>query len=260
MQYLPFAKKLARQAGQLIKTNFTLGMTKTWKEDNTPLTVTDTTINQLIIDAVKRHYPDHDVMAEEGSSLTNRGDYVWVCDPLDGTIPFSHGIPTAVFSLALTWRGQAIFGVVYDPFCDRFYFAEKDKGAFLNEKPIRVNAVPMDKSLIGITHWDIAPYNVVPLIEPLQQQKAMTIALDSTIYMGMLVACGELTAVVFPGSKAHDGAAVKIIVEESGGIVTDLFGNEQSYSGPIKGYIASNRVIYSQILATIKKYKKQIFL
>ena len=104
--YSIFALQLAKQAGQLIKENFKLGMKKEWKQDNSPVTETDHRINQMVLDAVAENFPEHSVNAEEGSAPVEGSTTSWICDPIDGTIPFSHGVPTCVFSLALTHHGE----------------------------------------------------------------------------------------------------------------------------------------------------------
>lgn len=124
MNHLDFAINLAKQAGPIIKNNFVLGMKKEIKQDKTPLTVTDLAINDLVNKAVAKMFPDHGLISEEGGFYSGQ-DYTWVCDPVDGTIPFSHGVPICMFMLGLMYKGQSILGVVYDPFMDKMYYAEK---------------------------------------------------------------------------------------------------------------------------------------
>jgi len=90
---------LARQAGEVMRKDFSLGMKKEWKKDKTPVTVTDTFVNRMVINAIGKEYPEHSILGEEENSLKD-SEYVWVCDPIDGTIPFSHGFPIFAFSLS----------------------------------------------------------------------------------------------------------------------------------------------------------------
>lgn len=259
MAELQFAINLAKEAGKIIKDNFVLGMEKEWKEDNTPVTITDHKINQLVIDEVKKYWPSYSILAEEKSQLDGDGEFVWVCDPVDGTIPFSHGIPTCVFSLALVKNGEPILGVVFDPFMDRMYFAEKGKGAYLNDKRIYVskNAI-IRNSVLGIPNWRDATYNLYELVKDLGiNHRGLIINLASIIYMSVMVASGEFIAAVFPGDKAHDAAAVKIIVEEAGGKVTDIFGNGQRYDQDTNGFLATNGIVHNELLEIIKNTVKK---
>ncbi len=247
MTYKKFAIDIAKQAGKTIRANFKQGMKKDWKGNGTPVTITDTKINSLVIRAVNKYFPEHDVLGEEESSLKNHSKFLWVCDPVDGTIPFSHGIPTCVFSLALVVDGKPIVGVVYDPFIDRMLYGEKNKGAFLNGKRIHVNQQSMDKAVVDWGHQA----SVALLAK--RFPTAFILNIYSVIYSGMLVASGELVASLYSWSHAHDGASLKIIIEEAGGMVTDLQGKEQRYDGRINGFLASNGVVHKDLLKIIKK-------
>src|SRR3989338_9591130 len=120
---LDFAAGLAREAGEIMRQNFALGMKKEWKEDDSPITVTDIRINSLVLEAIQKKYPAHSFVGEEGSRIIE-SEYVWVCGPVDGTVPFSHGYPIFMFSLALVKNGMPIAGVLYDPILKRMFYAE----------------------------------------------------------------------------------------------------------------------------------------
>jgi fructose-1,6-bisphosphatase/inositol monophosphatase family enzyme len=249
MKEKELALTLAKQAGKIIKDNFSLGMKKEWKEDNTPLTITDTEINKLVIKLVKQNFKNHSIIGEEESDYREEHEYCWVCDPVDGTIPFSHGVPTCVFSLALVHKGKPILGVVYDPFMDRMFFAEKGKGATLNGKKIKVSSESdIKKKVIGICTWSQSKYPLFRTRKELDKRYVHVMNVSSITYMGALVANGEFIATIFSGDKPHDTAALKIIVEEAGGKVTDLFGNEQRYDREIKGHIISNSLVHQELV------------
>lgn len=251
--FLAFATELARDAGAMIRNNFTLGMKKEWKANDTPITATDLAVNQLVIDRVRQAYPDHGVLAEEGNGGITGSRMVWVCDPVDGTIPFSHGIPCCVFSLALVQDGTSILGVIYDPFLDRLYTAEKKHGAAINGKPLHVSTrTSLHNVAVGLGFWYRQPWQFFQLAQALDAKGALLLNVGSIAYMGSLVASGELGATIFQGQEPHDTAALKVIVEEAGGKVTDLFGAEQRYDGPIKGHIVSNGRLHAELVALVK--------
>lgn len=256
--YKEFALEIARRAGDVIKSNFTLGMKKQWKEDNTPVTETDIVINEFVVSSIKEKFPDHSVLSEEGSAMTKDSEFVWVCDPVDGTIPFSHGIPTSVFSLALVRDGNPILGVIYDPFMDRLFTAEKGNGAYLNGAKIAVSrAKTFQNSVMNLGWWPNAQFNLAPLYRTLKQKGAKLIDLGSTIYMGALLASGEFVANISAGREAHDSATIKILVEEGGGRVTDLFGNEQRYDQKTRGHLATNGLLHDELLRLIQSIVKE---
>lgn len=252
-----FALGLARQAGEIIKKNFMLGMKKEWKEDDSPVTHTDLAVNQLVIDAVRKEFPEHSVLAEEGGDFSGKGERTWVCDPVDGTIPFSHGIPTCVFSLALTEGGKSTLGVIYDPFMDRMFVAKKGDGAFLNGQKIFVSrADTLKNSLFGLSSRKGGQFDLFGLKEALEDEHARVIDICSITYMGVLVASGEFAGTIFRGRKPHDTAALKVIVEEAGGKVTDLSGNEQRYDRDINGHVISNGILHEKMLSLVREIIK----
>lgn len=256
-----FALDLAHRAGAIIKKNFMLGMKKEWKIDelhDSPVTKTDVAINRLVVDGVKKEFPSHSILGEEESELSGTGEYVWVCDPIDGTKAFSHAIPTCVFSLALTRRGKSITGVIYDPFMDRMFFAQHGKGATMNGQKISVSSRDTIKnSLFGVcSGWKDAPCDFSPVSAALKRENAEVIDVGSITYMGALVAAGEFGGTMFQGTKPYDTAALKVIVEEAGGKVTDLFGNDQRYDRDIKGHIISNGILHGVLLDMIRSARK----
>lgn len=133
----------------------------------------------------------------------------------------------------------------------------KGKGSFKNDKRIFVNDILLKdmKSLSNFDMWPHAPYNIYKIIEELGEQTYF-VSLGSVIRGCMCVASGEFNFAIFPGTihKNCDIAAVKVIVEEAGGKVTDLFGNDQRYDTNINGAIVSNGFVHKQVIETTKKY------
>lgn len=250
IDYRSIACDLARQAGTIMLDNLKLGMTKDWKEDNTPLTASDTAINDLVIKTISEHFPEHAVLGEEGShNLETSSEFVWVLDPIDGTIPFSHGVPIFAFSLALTMHGIPILGVIYDPVMDRLVVGEKGKGATLNGKPIHTSsAATINQTLIEVQSWRGYSRNLNSIKNTIIEQGGQATTICSVIYAGMLVAIGEYGGVLFSGTKPWDAASVAIIVEEAGGHVTDLDGEDQRYDQPMNGVVISNGKLHHTLL------------
>lgn len=245
---LDFASRMAREAGTIMRENFTFGMKKEWKDDNSPLTATDLTVNQLVMDAVGKEFPKHAFIGEEGGR-PKESEYSWVCDPVDGTIPFSHGYPTFMFSLALTKNGESLVGAIYDPILDRLITGTKGGGAFLNGSPIHVSD---EKTLSSKSFIECDSLASPAIAHALNQRKIYTPTLYTCVYAGMLIAVGEFTAQVYAHDKPWDAAAVKVIVEEAGGKMTDLAGNEQRYDQTINGYVASNGHVHDELIALIQ--------
>jgi len=256
-KYLEFAKKLALEAGEIMRKYF-LATETTWKGDNTPLTQADTEINRLVIERINTAYPGHSILGEEESDM-KEGVFVWVCDPVDGTMPYSHGLPISTFSLALCEDGVPQVGVVYDPFMKRLFWANVGSGAFCNDERLYVNDTTMQSALIDISAFPstnpVSSANSMIMTDAYSAGARVT-SLWSCILPSCMVAQGLYEAVVLNIPSPHDPAAIKVIVEEAGGRVTDLFGNNQRYDQPTRGFIASNGVIHDELVQLVKGASK----
>lgn len=253
--YLEFAKKLAYEAGEIMRKYFLATKTE-WKSDNTPLTQADTEINRLVIERIAAEYPEHSVLGEEESDMKG-GALVWVCDPVDGTMPYSHGLPISTFSLALCEDGVPQVGVVYDPFMDRLWWATTGGGAFCNGDEIHVSNDGLANSLSALSAFPAPGIEVVDcgqrVQEKLESASGNTVELWSAILPACLVADGNLVASLLNITAPQDPAAIKVIVEEAGGKVTDLFGNDQRYDRPTRGFIASNGVVHDDLVRIVRE-------
>ncbi|MDD3998986.1 MAG: inositol monophosphatase [Candidatus Shapirobacteria bacterium] len=255
-QYLVFAKSLAKEAEEIALKYFSFEVENTWKEDNTPLTKADTEINDLVINRVNETYPSHSIRGEEKSDRKEGSQYIWVCDPIDGTMPFSCGLPIFTFSLALIDQsnGQPVLGVVNDPIMKNMYWATKNGGAYRNGNKI---SVAQNTTLLN-TYLNIdgsgrdLNFSNLPLLKSLSENKCKVMKLLSVIYGGVQVANGKFVGTVFYGPYPHDVATLKIIIEEAGGRVTDLNGEERRYDEEGLGFIASNGILHNEILECVK--------
>ena len=258
-EYLEFAKQLALDAGDIMRRYFGQSPDHHYKEDETIVTVADEEINRLVIERVNQRYPEHGVNGEEESHVTE-SQYVWVCDPIDGTNPFAMELPVSVFSLALVVDGKPEIGVIYAPFSEKLYSAVLGGRAFCNDKQIAVTGDRFGiKSRMNVD-WGVgADYDVMPIVHKLAYDKrAYVLCPGSTTHAAALVASGEFVASIFPGTKGKnvDIAAAKVIVEEAGGKVTDFFGNEQRYDQDINGAILSNGIVHQTIVDYLKELRR----
>ncbi|MDB5168916.1 MAG: Inositol-phosphate phosphatase [Candidatus Saccharibacteria bacterium] len=258
---LAFAKELAMEAGRVMRQYFlSEDLATEWKSDNTPLTIADTTINDMVIERVKAAYPNYAVIGEESSHDAN-GEYVWVVDPIDGTMPFSIGIPVSMFSLALvsTSDGQPVVGVAYDPQLDRLYAAQRSGGATLNELPITTSKqTGLENTYLSVMGSVLVPdkgfaYKSGHCADLARQAGAKPLNLYSQVYCATKVASGEFVGSIFGYGSPWDSAAVALIVEEAGGIVTDMEGKPRRYDQWGAGCIlASSPQIHTQLLELVQ--------
>jgi fructose-1,6-bisphosphatase/inositol monophosphatase family enzyme len=238
---LSFAKGVAHEAGGLILQYFDSSEKDVQiKADESPVTIADKLINQLVIDRVATSFPEHGVLAEEGSQNQDRKQ-LWVCDPIDGTKGFIQRIPTSLFSLAYVVDGRPEVAVVADPFQNKIFSAVRGKGAWVNDQPIKVTTYSELKGAtvaIGVSYHELKIR--MAFFDKLLDRGVNQLMVPGNVFRSSLVATGNIEAHIFPGKSAHDVAAAKLIIEEAGGKVTDLYGKEQRYDGRIYGAIITN--------------------
>jgi len=258
-EYLEFAKKLAKEAEDVALKYFSFETETTWKGDNTPLTKADTEINDLVIRRINETYPEHSIYGEEKSKIKENSRYIWVCDPIDGTIAFSCGLPIFVFSIALVDQasGLPLLGLINEPVMKNIYWAYKGSGAYRNGKKIFVsNNATFENTytLTGASGKDIG-FSNLSFHELLDEKKSRVLKFPSFIYGAIQIANGKFAGAAFYGKAGHDIATLKIITEEAGGKVTDLNGTERRYDKDGNGCLISNGVLHKELLDIVQTGK-----
>lgn len=251
---LNFAVELAREAGKITNRYFQAkDMGQTWKEDDSPVTIADTSINKLVIQKIKDRYPEHGVIGEE-ESYEEKRDWVWVVDPIDGTSPFILGIPMSTFCLALVHNGEVLLSVVYDPFQDRMITAQKGKGTYNGDIKLSVsNSSTFNKQYVLAFRSLTKPNHsgINQMFDTIQKEGAKIYMFASFSYAGLLVAEGHMTMACMVYGSPWDAAAISLIVQEAGGTVTDLHGKPRKYYEWGDGLLISNGQVHQRTLDLI---------
>jgi fructose-1,6-bisphosphatase/inositol monophosphatase family enzyme len=245
-EYLQIAQDMALEAGAIMLQHFGMGVEFELKDDHTPLTKADSEIQVMVTERLTAAYPQHSLYGEEGRVI-NDSEFVWVFDPIDGTAAFMRGIPTNVFAIALVLDGMPILGVVYDPYMKRLYHAVRGEGAFLNGLPLKVS----DRTELAGSYIDVDGYKGfanASFVERAVQEHVRILSYSSTLYAHMLVASGQLEGVFFPLKNPWDCAAAKVIVEEAGGVTSDIQGAQQRYDTETNGFISACTPAYHKKL------------
>jgi len=193
------------------------------------VTEVDKACEEEIVREIKRFYPDHSFLGEEGG-LQGDGDTVWVIDPLDGTSNYMHGIPHFAISIAQQVKGRTEHAVVYDPMRDEMYTASRGSGAFMNQKRLRVSSRSSLENAILATAFPFRQRDQLQAYARVFQavlskiedfRRAGTASLDLA-----WVAAGRLDGFFELGLKPWDVAAGAMIVREAGGVVMDWEGQD----------------------------------
>jgi len=230
---LNIAVRAARRAGSIINRAAldSGGLRVTSKRAKDFVTQVDHAAEEAIIDIVRKAYPEHGFLAEESGAAKVDAEVVWIIDPLDGTTNFIHGFPQYCVSIGVQSRGAMAHAVVYDPGRNELFTASKGRGAFLNDRRIRVTALARFADALVGTGF---PFKEVTRLELYTRQlqtmmktcagvrRAGAAALDLAY-----VACGRLDAFWELGLSPWDMAAGALLVREAGGLVGDLAGEER---------------------------------
>jgi myo-inositol-1(or 4)-monophosphatase len=255
---LTIAVKAARKAGNIIvRASEDISQLKIKnKTFNDFVSEIDLASEEAIISTLKATYPDHAFLGEESGLSDAKSDYVWIIDPLDGTTNFLHNFPQYCISIALMHKGEIEQGLVYDPNRNDLFTATKGRGAFLNDRRIRVSGkAKLRESLIG-TGFPFRDYDHLPAyLKMFEEMIRSTSGLrrpGSAALDLAYVAAGWFDGFWEIGLSKWDIAAGGLLVKEAGGIVAD-FKESQDWidSGNI---IASNAKIYDEFFGIIQKH------
>lgn len=241
------AQEIALKAGEIMLKYFDSDQQVVKKSDNSPVTIADTEINELVIKELMREFPQDGIIGEE-RSISKFGDgRIWFCDPIDGTAGYIWGTPTAMFSLALVIDGEPVMGVAYDPFLKRMYCGIKGQGSFCNDVKLSVSDKDLQTGILSVT-GSVALALDLPYLRVLKDRGSKMATFSGAVYKACLVAKGKFTGYIEHGVNPHDMAAVQVIVEEAGGKITSLKGEKLDYRTPFKGAITSNGLIHEELV------------
>ncbi len=243
--FTPIAAEIARAAGHVLMRHF--GHVRVeYKGGMDLITAADRASEALIVERLRAAFPQHDLIAEEGSQHNSGSPYRWYVDPLDGTTNYAHSVPVFAVSLGLEREGRRIAGVVYNPAQEELFAAELGCGASLNGRPIRVSTVEkLEESLLA-TGFPTQNQSQNPNI---WLYYAATLKTHGVRRLGSAAldlcyaACGRFEGFWEFGLKPWDMAAGACILECAGGCVSALEGGPFSLTGPT--ILATNGKIHA---------------
>ncbi|MFA5420652.1 MAG: inositol monophosphatase family protein [Patescibacteria group bacterium] len=216
------------------------------------VTKADLLSEKIIIREIKKNFPEHKILSEESGDNNKKSDYLWIIDPIDGTTNFSMKNPIWAISLGLAYKNEIVLGIVYAPILNELYIAEKNKGAFLNNKKIRVSKISSGKVLNTFCHGSDTK-SIKRAIKYYNKQKLANFdcrQMGSASVELAFVAGGRVESITIPGAHPWDVAAGILLVREAGGKVTDF--SEKKWSLKSHDMIASNSLVHKQIIDTVK--------
>lgn len=265
--YTAVAINCAAKAGEWIQSRLgTVKQLSTKTSAQDLVTEVDKGAEQMIRKLILTHFPDHAILGEEGvepgpdafaKALEAVKDepYLWIIDPIDGTTNYVHGFPFYSVSIALAYKGEVIVGVVYDPSRDELFIAEKGKGAYVHGNPTLVSKETSLADSLLATGFPMnmsmnIPNNMAGIQAVLPKVRNLRAGGSAALHMAY-VAAGRLSGYWEQGLSTWDVAAGALLVQESGGKVTDTLG--RPYDLSVRNLAATNGAIHTSLLDTLSE-------
>ncbi|NNV05212.1 inositol monophosphatase family protein [Geobacillus sp. C56-T2] len=247
------AQQWIREAGERIRASFAEKLTiETKANANDLVTNVDRDIEQFFAAQIRRRFPDHHLLGEEGfgDPLEALDGIVWIIDPIDGTMNFVHQQRHFAVSIGVFADGIGQLGYVYDVVVDELYWARKGQGVWLNGEPLsRLRPVPIAESVIAVNAtWLMENRRLDhrPLVR-LAKEARGTRSYGSAALELAYVAAGRLDAYLSPRLSPWDFAGGMVLIEEAGGVVTNLNGEPLDLLGP-NSVLAAKPGVHEEIL------------
>jgi len=255
---LEFITELASTAGNILQSFIGQDLDVRHKSRTDLVTRADHASEKHLITSIRKAFPDHAINAEESGEWEGAAEHQWFIDPLDGTLNYAHGVPIYAVSIGYAFQGEMELGVVYDPTRKEYFCAECGKGATLNGEPIHVSQFEdlIDCMLVtGFPNdiWGSPDDNTANFIA--FSKKTQTVRrLGSAALDFVYVAAGRLDGFWEIEIFQWDVAAGGLIVQEAGGVVTDVFGDHDFLKKPVS-ILAANPVIHRKMLDTLEEVR-----
>lgn len=248
------AIEAVRGAGETLKASFRGQRHIEVKGRGNIVTDADLRVEKALTSLLSREYPNFAVLGEESPETPTDSPYTWVVDPLDGTNNYTWGIPFWAVVLALARGNEVLLGLIYDPLRDELFRAEKGKGAFLNEEPMRVSATKtVPQAIIG-TDLGYVDENGNLMLELMGRiwpgMHAMRIMGSGALGMAY-AACGRLDIYFHPLLYPWELGCGGLLVVEAGGKATDWQGNPLGVRS--SSAIAANEALHGEIMRLVNQ-------
>lgn len=257
--YKEFAVGVGFRAGNIIRRNFNDHLkrrTVRHKSRYEIVTSSDMEAHKFIEYKVKRRFPDHNFISEEGKGIDNGSEYTWLVDPLDGTLNYTIGNPFFCTAITLLKNDEPLIGVLYAPMLREMFVVEKGRGVRLNERNIRVSQeTRLKDSVLSFSYFKKDPRShsrSLKLWQKFEERSRAMRHLGCVSLELAYVACGRMEAsVLAPPLRMWDIAAGMLLVDVAGGKITDFHGKPWKDTG--QGLVVSNGGVHRSILNVLKK-------
>jgi len=260
---LETAIRAARAGGQLALEGLGRPGPITWKRSHDAVTATTLAVQERIIEIIRQEFPDHAILSEELAETPNpEAEFLWIIDPIDGSLNYIKGIPFFAVSIGLRQNNIYRLGVVYDPCRDELFQALYHKGAYLNGRRIKPDVykegIEAYQAATIATDWpaQIKKRTMYAMIIRLMASEVVSLQILGSPALALCyIAAGRLDAYFHLDLQLWDVAAASVILQEAGGVFTDETGSTWFHSGG--GYLGTNGAIHGWMLNPIRLVREQ---
>lgn len=244
----------AKEGGKVLQKYFGKNLKTERKSTKADLrTIADTESEKAILKILKKEFSNYNIWSEETEYINKKSDYTFVIDPLDGSMNYITSIPYYSVSIALMKDSEPILAVIYNPTTNDLYYAEKNKGAYLNNKKIKVNRESdIEKcSIVYITGYRGPRKYYSKLVSRLDKLKIKRVLVNWSVALDFcLFSQGKIEAIVHNSSEPYyDRLAGFLIVEEAGALISDFKGNKNFDSD--KFLVTNGTKIHNKLLKAV---------
>lgn len=248
-----FVKATLPKAGEILRKKFKkVGVKYTKSHALDVVTEADLAANRLLLSAIKKTFPDHGIISEETAEYKNGSEYVWVIDPLDGTLNFSRGIPIFVTMLAVFRNKELIMSAIYDPMHKEMTFARKGLGATVDGRRIKASKNNrLHESVGGVSSVFKKEQKELFSMFVDSAKRVVVITIGSAGANCMYVARGAIDWYVNYNPRIWDIAPNVLLLSEAGYKVTNIFGKPWKFGD--QGIIAAEKTLHKKLVGFVRK-------
>ena len=251
--YKKIATDCVQEAGKLLMDNLEKIKRMSFKAKSDIVTDIDLVSEKMIIQKIKENSPDHSILSEEAGLKTKKSKYMWIIDPIDGTINYYHGCAPFRVSVCLLEEQEPILAAIYNPIKDELYLAEKEKGATLNGSEIKVNSNSDIENSVVMTHISSkreARMKVISSMDRIFGKVLHMRAFGCCLAAMTYIASGKFDVFFNVNDSPWEILPAALLIQEAGGVVTDIQGNPVTTE--TRSVLATNGSVHNDMLELLK--------
>lgn len=253
-EFITLTRELQQEAGEIARKYFRQNFAVDAKDDASPVTIADRTIEEALRERLEKNRPDDGIIGEEFGIKDSKSGLTWVIDPIDGTKSFVIGRPTFGTLIALWEDDKPLVGSIFQPISEEHWLAGPDHPTTLNGRPVKVRPCPaLKQACAGSTTPEMFEDQLSPVLDLLSEKTKM-MAWGGDCYMYGLLASGHMDLCVENLLSTYDFAALVPIVQGAGGIMTDWKGRAITLSSARHVVASGDRRVHDPILEMLGNY------